>query len=336
MATMDDIAKRLGISKGTVSKALSGASDISEAMRKTVLETAVEMGYSRIPRAKVLPRICVFIENMEYEHPEDFGWDLVTGFRKSAEPAGYTVDLIPLTTSMQHEIHYDAYMLKHNYQGGLFLGMSLYDPWISDFKTCRTPTVFLDNRIRYNPMLVHIGLDNDEAMDIAVRTLKELGHKTIGYMGGGLGSYVFQERYLSFFKALKKNHLPDNRTLGGHSHQSSQCIESNLPRLLELGCTAIICSHDLLAHALMIHCQEKGIRIPEQLSIIGIDDLPICRYTVPSLTSIRQDRTQLGKSAYYALDAQINHIRIDSIRLHPELILRNSVGPAKSDTPPET
>lgn len=336
MATMDDIAKRLGISKGTVSKALSGASDISEAMRKTVLETAVEMGYSRIPRANKLPRLCVFIENMEYEHPEDFGWDLVTGFRKSAEPAGYTVDLIPLDITIQREIHYDEYMLKHNYQGGFFLGLTFYDPWISDFKICRTPTVFLDNRIQYNPMLVHIGLDNDEGMDVAVKELKRLGHKTIGYLGGGLGSYVFQERYLSFFKAIKKHHMTNDRKLAGHSHKSTQCIEENLPRLLELGCTAIICSHDLLAHALMIHCQEKGIHIPNQLSIIGIDDLPICRYTVPSLTSIRQDRTQLGKSAYYALDAQINHIRIDSIRLHPELILRNSVGPAKSDTSSET
>ena len=122
MATMDDIAKRLGISKGTVSKAFSGAGDISEAMRRAVLETAVELGYSRLPRSCQAPRLCVFIENMTYEHPKDFGWDLVTGFRKLAEPEGCVVDIIPLNPELQRQDHYDEYMLRDNYQGALFLG----------------------------------------------------------------------------------------------------------------------------------------------------------------------------------------------------------------------
>ena len=107
MATMDDIAKRLGISKGTVSKAFSGAGDISEAMRRAVLETAVELGYTRLPRSRQAPRLGVFIENMSYEHPNDFGWDLVTGFRKLAEPDGCEVVLIPLTAELQRQNHYD-------------------------------------------------------------------------------------------------------------------------------------------------------------------------------------------------------------------------------------
>ena len=71
LATMDDIARRLGISKGTVSKAFSGAEDVSEAMRRSVLETAVELGYTRQLRSRQAPKICVFIENMAYEHPDD-------------------------------------------------------------------------------------------------------------------------------------------------------------------------------------------------------------------------------------------------------------------------
>lgn len=330
MATMDDIARRLGVSKGTVSKALSGASDISEAMRKSVLETAVELGYSRIPRSHTAPKICVLIENMAYEHPEDFGWDLVTGFRKMAEPAGYVVDIIPLTQSMQKEMHYDEYMLKNSYQGSFVLGINYMDPWLTDFRTCRTPTVLFDNQVHYNPMVVHVGINNDEAMDMVIQKLKELGHTKIGYLSGALGSHVFQERYLAFFRNMKKNKLEDNRTLGGHAYYSHECISQHLPRLLSLGCTAIICSHDLLAQAIMLHCAEKGIRIPDQLSIVGIDDLPICRFTTPTLSSVRQDRTELGKSAYYALSCQINHIHVHSLTLHPEVIFRNSVGPAST------
>ena len=89
MATLDDIARELGISKSTASKALSGAKDVSKAMRQTVLEKAVELGYSKTTRSSKAPQIAVFITNMEYTKPEDFGYELVMGFRKAAEPAGF-------------------------------------------------------------------------------------------------------------------------------------------------------------------------------------------------------------------------------------------------------
>ena len=73
LATLEDIARSLGISKSTVSKALNGAKDISKSMRQAVLERAVEMGYSRMARSPELPRLAVFVINMEYAKPEDFG-----------------------------------------------------------------------------------------------------------------------------------------------------------------------------------------------------------------------------------------------------------------------
>ena len=119
MATLDDIAKALGISKSTVSKALNGAKDVSKAMRQTVLEKAVEMGYSRAARSAEMPRLAVFVINMEYTKPEDFGYELVMGFRQAAEPSGYQVELIPLTQQLQLDIHYDTYMIQNNYSGAL-------------------------------------------------------------------------------------------------------------------------------------------------------------------------------------------------------------------------
>lgn len=326
MATMDDIAKRLGISKGTVSKALSGAEDVSETMRNTVLETAVEMGYNRISRNKNAQRICVFIENMAYEKPEDFGWELITGFRKMAEPEGFQVDIIPLDVQEQKARHYDEYMLFHGYKGALFLGLTLSDPWMMDFKTCRTPAVLFDNFIRYNPSVTHVGVDNNAGMDMAVSYLKSLGHTKIGYLSGGLGSYVYQERYMAFFHALRQNQLEDDRSLAGQSFYTAECLEKHLPRLLKQGCTAILCSHDLLAHTVMIQCAEQGIQIPKDLSIIGFDDIPLCKYTTPPLTTIRQDRAELGKSAFYALSSQLKHIPISTLQLHPQLIERDSTG----------
>lgn len=325
---MDDIAKRLGVSKGTVSKALSGAADVSETMRKSVLETAVELGYSRVSRGGSGRRLAVFVENMAYENPDDFGRDIITGFRKLAEPADYQVDVIALNEEIQRNLHYDEYMLRGGYRGAVFLGMTLLDPWMRDFKTCSTPAVLYDNHIKSNPRITHVGIDNDEGMDMAVARLVELGHQKIGYLSSALGSYVYQARYKSFFNALRQHRLDAHQYMAGYSYRISECLERHLPRLLDKGCTAIICSHDLLAHTLLIHCGELGIRVPEDLSVVGIDDIPLCRYTAPPLTTIRQNRTELGKCAFHALSSQLGQVPISTLLLHAELIERASIGPA--------
>lgn len=328
MATMDDIAKRLGVSKGTVSKALSGAADVSETMRKSVAETAVELGYTRVFRGGTSPRLCVFVENMEYRKSEDFGWDIITGFRKLAEPAGYQVDIQPLTQELQSSVSYDAYMMQKDYHGGFFLGLSLRDPWMPGFGICVTPTVLLDNHVKFNPTVTHVGTDNDEGMHMAVSRLKELGHTMIGYLSSDLESFVYQDRYNAFFRAMRANGLEVSDEMTGYAFHMSKCLERHFPRLRSLGCTAVICSHDLLAHMLLIHCGEVGIRVPEELSVVGFDDIPLCRYTSPPLTTVRQDRTQLGKCAFQALHGQMGQTPISTLLLHAELIERGSTGVA--------
>lgn len=328
MATIEDIAKKLNISKGTVSKSLNGASDVSETLRKTVLETAVELGYSRAMRKKGAKHLCLFIKNMMYAEPSDFGYDIVIGFRKAAEPAGFVVSVVALDDHTQKHITYDAYMLQNNYAAAFFLGLSLSDVWLEQLKTSTTPTVLLDNYIKANPTTCYVGVDNTECMDLAISHLKKEGHRRIGYLSGTLGSYVNQVRYTAFFQALRKHNLPDGHHLAGNDFYFSECLQKHLPTLLKQNVTAIICSHDLLAHTVMIHCQELGLRVPEDISIIGFDDLPLCAYTVPPMTTIRQDRTQIGKSAFYALSSLLAGVPISTLLLHTQLIVRQSTGQA--------
>lgn len=328
MATMDDIARELGITKGTVSKALSGAEDVSETTRKAVVEKAVELGYSRINRAQERPKLALFILNMSYDKPDDFGYDMVVGFRKMTEPAGYEVVIVPLTTQMQLDTPYDEYMLSGNYRGAFFLGMTLTDPWMKHFKTCRTPTVLYDNHVSGNPNVAYVAADNDEGMLLAVAHLKSLGHKRIGYLSSALGSYVYQQRYDAFFKALRENGMDDRPTLAGSALATPVCLQNHLPRLIAEGCTAIMCSHDLLASSLMLHCWELGLRVPHDVSIVGYDDIPMANYTSPKLTTVRQNRTELGKSGFYALKSLMDGVPISTFLLHPQLIERDSTAPA--------
>ena len=142
MATLQDIADRLNISKGTVSKALNGAPDISETLQKTVLETAVEMGYTKIRRQKAAEKkLCILIENVDYKESHQFGYEILLGFRQLAEPAGYTVDIVDTTEKLQKSTPYDVFMLQNQYLGAFVVGFSLNDPWMKDFQTSRTPTV---------------------------------------------------------------------------------------------------------------------------------------------------------------------------------------------------
>ena len=268
------------------------------------------------------------IENMAYTAPEDFGWDIIMGFRKMAEPAGARVEVVPLTVQTQKQIPYDQYMLSNGYAGAFFLGLTLNDPWMQDFRSSRTPAVLYDNHVRSNPYTAYLGIDNDEGMDLAVARLKALGHRKIGYLSGALGSYINQQRYSAFFQALRTYQMPDSPSLAGNSYYFSECLDVHLPRLLDLGVTAILCSSDLLAHTVLIRCHELGIDVPRQLSIVGFDDLPFCAHTAPPLTTIRQDRLQIGKSGYYALDSLLNGVPISSLLLHGQLILRGSTGPA--------
>ena len=336
MATLDDIAQELGISKGTVSKALNGAKDVSKKMQQAVLEKAVELGYSRLNRSTAAPRVAVFVINMDYLQPEDFGYDIIVGFRKAAEPAGYQVEVVPLTTQLQQSIRYDEYMMRENYCGALFLGMSLVEPWIQEFKTCKTPTVLYDNHISCNPRVTNIGVDSIEGIQLAVTYLRTLGHKKIGYLSSALEAYVYKQRYQSFAQVTEAMGMPSGDSVMGSAFHVNVCLSQHLPRLLKNGCTAIICSHDMLAHSTMFHCNELGLRVPEDISILGYDDIPLARYTAPPLTTIRQNRPALGKSAFYALSCQLNDVPVSTHLLHPELIRRSSCGPAPSTPLPET
>lgn len=335
MIRMQDIADKLGISKGTVSKALNGTANISEELQKKILETAVEMGYTKKLRRQKdeEQKLCILIDNTEYKAPHQFGYDIILGFRQLAEPAGYTVDVIQVNDKLQKSITYDAFMIQNNYKGSFVIGFSLSTPWMKDFHISRIPAVLYDNYIPANPSVAYIGIDNTEGMALAVSHLKELGHKNIGYLSAALGSHIMQVRHKAFFQALRQSGLNADYTRARNAYLITECVERHLPKLLDMGVTAIICSHDQLAHAAICQCQQLGYHIPEELSIIGFDDLPFCAYTSPPMTTVRQNRIQIGKSAYCALESLLNHVSIGTLLLHAQLIVRESTSTVKTKHP---
>lgn len=327
MPTINDIAARLGVSKSTVSKALNNADDVSETLRKKIVDTAVEIGYEINRTRKHTPKkLCIFIENMNYENPACFGHDIVLGFEQMAIPAGWEVDTIATSAEEQQKVSYDSFMLGNQYAGAFILGFSLLDPWMEDLKNAKTPTVLYDNYIQENPLVAYVGVSSEEGFRMAVDYLKALGHTRIGYLGGDMNSFISKERYQAYVRSIKHCGLPAEEGLTGHSYFISKCTQEYLPQLLKNGATAILCEHDQLANAVMVHCRELKYKVPQDVSIIGFDDAAFSAYTTPPLTTIRQNQIALGRCGYYALTSLLNNTYIGRLLLRAEFIERDSAG----------
>ena len=328
MATINDIAQRLGISKSTVSKGLNNAKDVSEEMRKKILETAVALGYVNKRQQKERKALCILVENMEFHTPNQFGHDIILGFKQMAEPEGWTVDIVPIDMEFQRGIPYGVFMMEHGYQASFILGLTLLDPWIHELRTSRVPTVLYDNYVKENPCIASVGCDSQEGFELAVKHLTSLGHKKIGLISGPLESYILKARYNAYLNAMDKFNLEINENYIGLGYYVNDSTRKYIPKLLDEGVTAILFSHDIRAISAITECKDRGIRVPEDISIVGFDDLPMTAYTLPSLTTIRQNRIGIGKCGYYALSCLLNQVSIGSILLRATLIVRNSTGPA--------
>ena len=165
MATIKDIANRLGISISTVSKGLNGASDISDDLRQLVLDTAVEMGYSTKRSKKVEYRkLCLFVTNVEYKTLDTFGYDIVLGFKQNAFKHKWDVTVVEIDVEFQEQNKYDTYLLQHGYCGAFILGLALHNPWMEQVKTTTMPTVLFDNFVDGNQNVGYLGTDSREGI----------------------------------------------------------------------------------------------------------------------------------------------------------------------------
>lgn len=332
MPTIRDIAEKLGISVSTVSKGLNGAADISEEMRQLVLDTAVEIGYAS-KRVQKLGRrkVCIMIENMEYENIDQFGYEIVVGFKLSAARRHCDVTVIPCSLNLQTTEKFDSYMLKYGYSGAFLLGFALHDDYIRQLHRTTVPTVLLDNYIP-SKNVGYVGTDGFNGIELAVRHLAGLGHRRIALLNGSKNSMVTNERQQAFLQSMGKCGVPVDPALIANGYYVPECAKDHVSFFLENGATAIVCASDLIASGVIAELNRLGKRVPGDVSVVGFDDLPVAQHLTPTLTTVRQDRVAIGKSAFMMLEELIGGVSISKLLLKPELIIRNSTGPCPRDS----
>lgn len=330
MPTIKEIANRLGVAVSTVSKGLNGAPDISEELRQLVLDTAVEMGYkTKRMRKEELKKLVVLVENMDYLDIEDFGYDLVLGFKQMAYRDNWAVEIVPINPGIQAEEKYDSFMLRYGYSGAFIMGMALQDEWMKQISSTKIPTALLDNYVKLNPNVGYVGTDSFEGLSLAITRLTELGHTRIAFLNGSPNSMISNQRDDAYKAALEEHNIEFDESLVAHGYYVAESAPYHVPGMLAANATAILCGNDLIASGVIEECKKRGYRVPEDISVIGFDDIPLATELTPPLTTIRQERLELGKCAYFTLDSLMSKVPVSRTMLRPKFVERESIGNVK-------
>lgn len=326
--TMTDVAESAGVSLMTVSRVVNNKEDVSQETRQRVLDVIQELGYrpSSIARGLVTRRtgtLGVVVPDID----NAFFSGVVRGAENQAYADDYSVFLGNTNEDPDRELAVlDS--LEEKLVDGLILCSSRLETEQLRQIVDRFPSVVLLSRELEEDCAGTVLIDDRLGGQLAAEHLIRNGHRAIGYISGPPVSHSAHWRVAGFRETLEAAGLPFNPNWIRHCQplveQGSQTARELLTSHPEL--TALICHNDLLAVGALHVCRELGLHPPEDIAIVGFDDIPLASLVNPPLTTCRVDRHELGAKAMRMLLDQIT-ASPDSFKklvLEPELIIRAS------------
>ncbi|WP_427340303.1 LacI family DNA-binding transcriptional regulator [Caloranaerobacter sp. DY30410] len=328
--TIKDVAKKAGVSISTVSRAFNDYSDIKPETRKKILKIADEIGYSpsllaRGIRTSNSRRIAIGIEDYDVEKPNySFLYKIIMGFKEYASKQGYEVVFLPnLTKNNKNKL---PKIVKDNHLDGIFLmGLKLSDEFYKQVLKGDIPCVLFDIPINKGKV-GFVGTDNIKGTSLAMGYFIRNGHRKIAFINGHENAYVSLQRLDGYYLSLMKNEIPIDKTLIYFGDFTEKSGREGIRKLFNEhdDITAVFAASDLMAIGAISELKEMGKKIPEEVEVIGFDDIELSSYISPKLSTIRQDTYKLGASAATLLINIINGQQINQIVIEPELVLRES------------
>jgi LacI family transcriptional regulator len=334
MATIYDIAKKTGYSVSTVSKVLNNYSDVGEKTKKIINEAVEELGYFPSSSARTLSTKrswtigVVFVEDsgIGMEHP--FFNAVIESFKKTAEKEGYDLLFASSTIGKESRSYLDHFLYR-GVDGVAVVCSTLNTPDVQKLMESDLPSVVIDLDTRGVSVVFS---DNLHGSELAVDYLYGLGHRKIAHIAGTDELYVGIQRLMGYNSALHKNNLDVQKNYivdGGYfTYEGGKKAMEKLLKLKEIP-TAVYVAGDLMAIGAIAAIKEIGLKVPEDISIVGFDDIQSARYITPGLTTIRQDTKLIGKTAANLLIDQINSKKKQfmSVKIPVSLIERDSCRP---------
>lgn len=198
------------------------------------------------------------------------------------------------------------------------------------------PVVLIDYHRKGRKMNCVI-TDNVGGAVEATNYLMKMGHRKIGFLSDSIeGHLSFQERFEGYKRALKKNNIPYDKRLTAIGEKEEietgyKAVRNLFSGQGSLLATAVFCANDSVAFGAMRFIQERGLKIPEDVSIVGFDDLEMCKYVNPLLTTVRVSKEEMGKNAVKLLIERLKNPNssVRKIKMKTQLLIRNSVAPPK-------
>jgi LacI family transcriptional regulator len=325
MVTIKDIAREAGVSYATVSRALNNKKDVSEKTRILIHELAEEMGYrpNVIARSLVMKR-STMIGLVLPDVSNPFFADIARSVSLEATKHGYSTLIINSGWDTTNEIEQMRLLLDQRVAGIIIKPTGYYAP--GTFEKTGVPIVSFwhpsDDRATY------LEVDHKKGTQLAVQNLIDRGFKRIAFLGGTDTSPANQLRLLSFQKTLQTNNLQIHEHLvsfGGFN------VESGYERIKALMTgknppEGIFCGNDYIALGVLEYLREIGANLPDEIGLIGYDDIFFSQLPIIKMSSIRQPRDVMGKLAVEQLVDQLtDDVVLDEpkkILVEPELILR--------------
>ncbi len=310
MSTIKDIARLANVSVSTVSKALNARADVSERTRKKIIQIAHELNYdvSRLRREAPLVQSqninVIFCREEKPLSLNPFYSRVLEGIE--AELALNHFNLVLSLLPNRKDVPLPAPLASGEVDGAILVGVFNQD-FIDRIKRIKQPVVLIDPKIIVEEF-TQVLIDNEHGCYMATQYLIEKGHRRIGFISGPLERQSFFQRYLGYKKALQFNDIPIEKELvqtGGLEEGYE-----NTMRLLRLPNrpTAIVSANDINAIYGIRAIQEMGLKVPDDVSIIGFDDIELAKMSSPQLTTIRVYKEEMGSIAVRLL---LQHLRCE-------------------------
>ncbi|MDQ0826985.1 LacI family transcriptional regulator [Arthrobacter sp. B2I5] len=328
-ATISEIAREAGVSVPTVSKVLNGHAHVAAETRARVEEIIARRDYARRPakRRQKAGLVDLVFPGLGSE----WALEIIEGVERVAQDAGYGTVVSSLNLDGSRIRPWLANLAERKSDGLLMAVYQLDAKQIQRVKSLGIPVVLIDPVGQPGPDLMTVGAANWEGGYSATDHLLQLGHKRIAMIGGREDLQCSSAREDGYISALRRAGIALDPALMVPGDFSIEAGEAATRKLLELPDrpTAIFTGNDGQALGAYRAARSAGLRIPEDLSVVGFDDVPAAEWIEPGLTTIRQPVVQMAETAMRAL---LRHLDGDEelpqrIELGTELVVRGSTAP---------
>lgn len=309
---MRDVAEQAGVSVTTVSHVINNSRPVSPETRLRVEQALQVLGYQPNVLARSLRRgktntIGVILP----DNANPYFAEVVRGIEDASFSQGYSVILCNSDNDLAKERLYTNVLIEKQVDGIIFVAAGLSDENIQNLSSRGVPAILVDRQVP-GVQLDSVVADNLGGGIMATRHLLDLGHTSIACIAGPQGVPSSQERVAGFHQAVEAADLevnPDQVVEGDFQYQGGY---EAAQRLSQAGSapTAIFACNDLMAIGAYRYAHENQLRIPQDISIIGFDDVHLASYTNPPLTTVRQSKAKMGSRAADLLIERIANRRL--------------------------